>query len=74
MDPKEIDYWCREYPDLSREEVIEILDVIDVESVKTSFWEQNPNLEEETVNDVVKQNIDASYQHHQYNTLNNEAP
>jgi len=74
MDPKEIDYWCGEYPDLSRKEVIEILDIIDVESVKTEFWAQNPNMEEETVNDVVKQNIDASYQHHQYKTLNNEAP
>ena len=74
MDLKEIDYWCGEYPNLSREEVIEMLDVIDAELVKTKFWSQNPNLEEQTVNDVVKKNIDASYQHHQYNTLNNEAP
>ena len=74
MDPKEIDYWCEEYPDLSRDEVIMILEVLDPEAVKTEFWQQNPNLEEETVNDVVKKNIDASYQHHQYKTLNNEAP
>ena len=74
MDPKEIDYWCNEYPTLSRKEVIMILEILDPEAVKTEFWAQNPNLEEETVNDVVKKNIDASYQHHQYNTLNNEAP
>ena len=29
MDQKEIDYWCKEYPHLSRNEVIEILEVID---------------------------------------------
>ena len=74
MDPQEIDYWCNEYPTLSRNEVIQILEVLDPEAVKAEFWEQNPNLEEETVNDVVKKNIDASYQHHQYKTLNNEAP
>lgn len=74
MDPKEIDYWCKEYPDLDREEVIQILEVLDVKLVKENFWAQNPNMEEETVNDVVKKNIDASYEHHQYNTLNNEAP
>ena len=74
MDPKEIDYWCKEYPTLSRKEVIQILEILDPEAVKEEFWAQNPNLEEETVNDVVKKNIDASYQHHQYKTLNNEAP
>ena len=74
MDQKEIDYWCGEYPTLSRKEVIQILEILDPEAVKQEFWEQNPNLEEETVNDVVKKNIDASYQHHQYKTLNNEAP
>jgi len=74
MDSKEIDYWCGEYPTLSRDEVVSILELLDIETVKEEFWEQNPNLEEETVNDVVKKNIDASYQHHQYKTLNNEAP
>ncbi len=74
MDQKEIDYWCEEYPTLSRDEVIQILEVLDPEAVKQEFWAQNPNLEEQTVNDVVKKNIDASYQHHQYRTLNNEAP
>ena len=74
MDPKQIDYWCKEYPTLSRNEVIQILEVLDAEAVKQEFWAQNPNLEEQTVNDVVKKNIDASYEHHQYNTLNNEAP
>jgi len=74
MDPQEIDYWCKEYPTLDRDEVILILEILDPESVKKEFWQQNPNLEEETVNDVVKKNIDASYQHHQYKTLNNEAP
>jgi hypothetical protein len=74
MDSKEIDYWCGEYPTLNRDEVVSILELLDVATVKEEFWEQNPNLEEETVNDVVKKNIDASYQHHQYKTLNNEAP
>ncbi len=74
MDQKEIDYWCEEYPTLSRDEVIQILEVLDPEAVKQEFWAQNPNLEEQTVNDVVKLNIDASYEHHQYKTLNNEAP
>ena len=73
MDQKEIDYWCKEYPSLDRKEVIMILKILDPESVKEEFWAQNPNLEEEIVNDVVKKNIDASYEHHQYNTLNNEA-
>ena len=74
MDQNEIEYWCKEYPDLTSKEVIEILEIIDIEAVKSEFWAENPNLEEETVNDVVKKNIDASYQHHQYKTLNNEAP
>ena len=74
MDPKEIDYWCEEYPHLSREDVIEMLKVIDAGIIKEDFWKQNPNMEEQTVNDVVKLNIDASYEHHQYKTLNNEAP
>ncbi len=74
MDQKEIDYWCEEYPTLSRDEVIQILEVLDPEAVKQEFWAQNPNLEEQTVNDVVKLNIDASYEHHQYKTMNNEAP
>ena len=74
MDPKEIDYWLEQYPTLDRDEIVFILELLDVATVKEEFWEQNPNLEEETVNDVVKLNIDASYEHHQYKTLNNEAP
>ena len=74
MDPKEIDYWLEQYPTLDRDEIVFILELLDVATVKEEFWEQNPNLEEETVNDVVKKNIDASYEHHQYKTLNNEAP
>ncbi len=73
MDPKEIDYWCEEYPTLDRDEIVFILELLDVATVKEEFWEQNPNLEEEAVNDVVKKNIDASYTHHLYKTLNNEA-
>ena len=74
MDPKEIDYWLGQYPTLDRDEIVFILELLDVATVKEEFWEQNPTLEEETVNDVVKKNIDASYQHHQYKTMNNEAP
>ncbi len=73
MDPKEIDYWCEEYPTLSRDEVIQILEVLDPEAVKQEFWEQNPNLDEGSVNEVVKSNLRQSYEYHLYRTLNNEA-
>ena len=30
MDKEEIDYWCEEYPGLTREEVIEVLEIIEL--------------------------------------------
>ena len=70
---EELDYWCKEYPELTREEVAEILECIDIESTKDDYWANNPNLEEETVNKVVAANASASYDYHLYSTLNNEA-
>ena len=70
---EELDYWCKEYPELSREEVAEILECIDIEATKTEFWENNPELPEESVDSVVAQNASASYDYHLYTTLNNEA-
>ena len=70
---EEIQYWCEEYPDLDREEVIEILDVINMDKVKDQFWKENPTLEESDVNRVVAQCAAASYEHHLYNELNHEA-
>ena len=70
---EEIDYWCTEFSDLDRDEVIAILEIIDADEVKGEFWQQNPNLEEEVVNEVVKSNLRQSYEYHLYRTLNNEA-
>ena len=71
---EEIDYWCDEFTDLDRGEVISILEVMNAASVKNTFWEQNPNLDEGSVNEVVKSNLRQSYEYHLYRTLNNEAP
>ena len=70
---EEIDYWCAEFTDLGRSEVISILEIMDAGSVKNKFWEQNPNLDEGSVNEVVKSNLRQSYEYHLYRTLNNEA-
>ena len=70
---EEIDYWCEEFTDLARNEVISILEILDADAVKGEFWEQNPNLDEGTVNEVVKSNLRQSYEYHLYRTLNNEA-
>ena len=70
---EEIQYWCEEYPDLEREEVIEILDIINMDKVKDDFWAENPDLNEDAVNKVVAANAVASYEYHLYNELNNEA-
>ncbi len=67
---EELDYWCKEYPDLDREEVAMILECIDIESTKDDYWKNNPNLNEEAVDKVVAENAEASYIYHQ---LNNEA-
>ena len=71
---EEIDYWCDEFTDLDRGEVISILEVMNASSVKNTFWEQNPNLDEGSVNEVVKSNLRQSYEYHLYRSLNNEAP
>ena len=70
---EEIDYWCKEYPDLDRSEVIEVLTVIDIASVKETFWKDNPTLPEEAVNKVVATAAASSYEYHLYRELNDEA-
>ena len=70
---EEIDYWCTEFTDLDRSEVIAILEIMDADTVKGEFWQQNPNLDEGSVNEVVKSNLRQSYEYHLNRTLNNEA-
>ena len=67
---EELDYWCKEYPDLDREEVLEILECIDVSYEKEEYWKNNPTLNEEAVDKVVAENAAASYVYH---VENNEA-
>ena len=73
VDNEEIDYWCKELPDLNREEVIEILSVIEFGKVKAQFWKENPTLEEADVNRAVALSAVASYEYHIYHDLNYEA-
>ena len=73
VDNEEIDYWCKEFPDLDRQEVIEILSVIEFSTVKEQFWKENPTLEEADVNRAVALSAAASYEHHIYHDLNYEA-
>ena len=70
---EEIDYWYEQIPNLSRDEVAEILQVIDATTVKEKFWADNPTLEEHVVNSVVRENLLQSYEYHLYYTLNKEA-
>ena len=70
---EELDYWCKEYPDLQRSQVKDILQCIEVAMVKEQYWQDNPTLPEETVNSVVAANAAASYEYHLYRELNNEA-
>jgi hypothetical protein len=70
---EEIDYWCTEFSDLGRDDVIAILEIMDADEVKGEFWSMNPNLDEGSVNEVVKSNLRQSYEYHLYKTLNNEA-
>ena len=70
---EEVDYWCQEFPELDRQEVIEILSVIEVEKVKSEFWKNNPTLEESDVNRAVALSAVASYEYHLYHDLNYEA-
>ena len=74
VDPKDLDYWVKEYPELTREEIIDVLEIIDADEVKEDFWKKNPDLPEEVVDDVVRKNVAASYEYHQYRTFNDEAP
>ena len=71
---EELDYWCKEFPNLHKSEVAEILLCIEINQVKEEYWKENPTLPEETVNSVVASNAAASYEYHLYRELNNEAP
>ena len=73
IDDEDLDYWCKEYPELQRAEVAEILECIDIEGIKDDYWKNNPNLDEHTVDKVVAANAAASYEYHLYYTMNNEA-
>ena len=71
---EDLEYWVKEYPELTREEIIDLLESIDADEVKEEYWKNNPDLPEEVVDDVVRKNISASYEYHQYRTFNNDAP
>ena len=74
MEVKEEDIqWFMEEFDMSRTEVCEVLDALNPGCVKDEFWSQNPTLPENVVDDVVRQNVSASVEYHQYRTFNNEA-
>ena len=70
---EELDYWCKEYPELDRAEVAEILECVEIDTVKEEYWKNNPTLDENVVNKVVASNAAASYEYHLYSTLNHEA-
>ena len=70
---EEIDYWCQEFPDLDRHEVVEILSIMDAEGTKQKFWAENPDLEESDVNRLMARCLAASYEYHIYHDLNYEA-
>ena len=65
--------WYMDEFDLSREEVVDILEAVEMDRVKQDYWSLNPTLPEHVVDDVVRQNVSASYEYHQYRTFNNEA-
>tara|TARA_A100001015_G_C14670373_1_gene586607 strand:+ start:62 stop:289 length:228 start_codon:yes stop_codon:yes gene_type:complete len=70
---EEVLYWKKEFPDLELDEIREILDIMDIGSVKDEYWKNNPTLPESAVDKVVAQNGVASYEYHLYHSLNNEA-
>ena len=70
---EEIDYWWEQFRSLTKDEVALLLETMDASSVKENYWRDNPNMDEETVNEVVKSNLLQSYEYHLYNTLNHEA-
>ena len=65
--------WYMEDFDMTRQEVCEVLDALDPGCVKEEFWQNNPELPEAVVDDVVRKNVSASLEYHQYRTFNNEA-
>ena len=69
----ELDYWCKEFPELTRDMVADILECVNIGDIKETYWSGNPSLEESVVNQVVASNAIASYEYHIYNTFNNEA-
>ena len=69
---EDVQWYMNEF-DLERDEVIDILEAIEMDNLKEDFWEANPTIPEEIVDDVVRQNVSASYEYHQYRTFNNEA-
>ena len=75
MDLNEDDIrWYMDEFSLCRDEVMTILESLDVGTIKQEFWENNPDLPEGVVEDVVRKNVLASFEYHQYRTFNNEAP
>ena len=73
-EPPDIDYWVSEFPELTREEIVDVLEIIEAEEIKAEFWRNNPTLPEEVVNGIVRNNVSASYEYHMYRTFNDEAP
>ena len=78
MDPErgiteeDIQWYMKDF-DLDRQTVLEVLDALDPGCVKEEFWQANPTMPEEVVDDIVRQNVTASVEYHQYRTFNNEA-
>ena len=69
---EDIQWYMNEF-DLEREEVIDILEALKMDNLKQEFWQANPTVPEAIVDDVVRKNISASFEYHQYRTFNNEA-
>ncbi len=65
--------WYMDEFSLCRDEVLNVIESLDVGSVKQEFWKNNPDLPEGVVEDVVRKNVLASFEYHQYRTFNNEA-
>ena len=70
---EELDYWSARFPELSRDEVANILECVEIAQIKETYWAGNPTLDEDVVDSVVATNAIASYEYHIYNTFNNEA-
>ena len=69
---EDIQWYMKDF-NLSREDVLGVLDALDPGCVKEEFWQANPTLPEEVVDDVVRKNVAESVEYHQYKTFNNEA-